>query len=63
MATAREIDLFLKADFPTRAPKCHGQSLPPRAPGFPPFDTGARPHMSYRLTRSTTKANHRTRSV
>jgi hypothetical protein len=63
MATAWEIDPFLKADFPTRAPKRHGQSLPRRAPGFPPYDTGARPHMSYRLTQSTKKANHRTRSV
>jgi hypothetical protein len=59
MATAREIDPFLKADFPTRAPKRHGQSLPRRALGCPPYDTGARPHMSYRLTRSTKKANHR----
>jgi hypothetical protein len=63
MATAREIDPFLKADFPTRVPKHHRQSLSRRAPGFPPYDTGARPHMSYRLTRSTKKANHRTRSV
>jgi hypothetical protein len=63
MATAREIDPFLKADFPTRAPKRHGQSLPRRAPGFPPYDTGARPHMSYKLARSMKKANHRTRSV
>jgi hypothetical protein len=63
MATAREIDPFLKADFPTRALKRQGQSLPRRAPGFPPYDTGARPHMSYRPTRSTKKANHRTRSV
>jgi hypothetical protein len=63
MATAREIDPFLKADFPTRAPKRHRKSLPRRAPGFPPYDTVARPHMSYRLTRSTKKANHRTRSV
>jgi hypothetical protein len=62
-ATAREIDPLLKVDFPTRAPKRQGQSLPRRAPGFPPYDTGARPHMSYRLTRSTKKANHRTRSV
>jgi hypothetical protein len=62
MATAWEIDPFLKTDFPTHAPKRHGQSLPRRAPGFPPYDTGARPHMSYRLTRSTKKANHRTRS-
>jgi hypothetical protein len=63
MATVREIDPFLKAYFPTRALKRHGQSLPRRAPGFSPYDTGARPHMSYRLTRSTKKANHRTRSV
>jgi hypothetical protein len=63
MATAREIDPFLKADLPTRAPKHHEQSLPRRALGFPPYETGARPHMSYRLTRSTKKANHRTRSV
>jgi hypothetical protein len=63
MTTAREIDPFLKADLPTRAPKRHGQSFPRRAPGLPPYDTGARPHMSYRLTRSTKKANHRTRSV
>jgi hypothetical protein len=51
MATAWEVDPFLKADLPTRAPKHHGQSLPRRALGFPPYDTGARPHMSYRLTR------------
>jgi hypothetical protein len=63
MATAREIDPSLKVDFPTIAPKHHGQSLPRRAPGFPPYDTGARPHMSYRLTQSTKKANHHTRSV
>jgi hypothetical protein len=51
MFTAQEIDPFLKADLPTRAPKRHGRSLPRRAPRFPPYDTGARPHMSYRLTR------------
>ena len=27
------------------------RSLPRRAPRFPPYDTGARPHTSYRLTR------------
>jgi hypothetical protein len=43
MVTAREIDPFLKADLPTRAPKRHGQSLPRRTPGFLPYDTGARP--------------------
>jgi hypothetical protein len=63
MATGPKIDPFLKADFPTRAPKRHRQSLPRRALGFPPYDTGARPHMSYRLPRSMKKANHRTRSV
>jgi hypothetical protein len=63
MATTREIDPFLKTDLPTRAPKRHEQSFPRRAPGLPPYDTGARPHMSCRLTRSTKKANHRTRSV
>jgi hypothetical protein len=46
MVTAREIDPFLKADFPACAPKRHGQSFPRRAPGSPPYDTGARPHMS-----------------
>jgi hypothetical protein len=54
---------FLKVDLPTRALKRHGQSFPRRAPGLPPYDMGARPHMSCRLTRSTKKANHRTRSV
>jgi hypothetical protein len=63
MATSRKIDPFLKADFPTRAPKRQGESLSRRAPGFPPYDTGANPHMSFGLTRSTKKANHRTRSV
>jgi hypothetical protein len=47
MDTGQEIDPFLKADLPTRAPKRHGQGLPRRAPGFPPYDTGAMPHMSY----------------
>jgi hypothetical protein len=35
MTTTQEIDPFLKADFPTRAPKRHGQSLSQRAPGYP----------------------------
>ena len=43
MATAREIVPFLKADLLTHAPKRHVQSLPQRAPGFPPYGTGARP--------------------
>jgi hypothetical protein len=63
MATSQEIDPFLKADLPARALKRHGQSFPRRAPGSPAYDTGARPHMSYRLTRSTKKVNHRTRRV
>jgi hypothetical protein len=63
MVTAREIDPFLKADLPTRAPKRHMQSLSRCTPRFLPYDTGARPHMSYRLTRSTKKANHRTRGM
>jgi hypothetical protein len=54
---------LFKADLPTHALKRHRQSLPRRASGFPPYDTGARPHMSYSLTRRTKKANHRTRSV
>jgi hypothetical protein len=40
MATARGIDPFLKADLLTRTPKCHGQSLHRRAPGFSPYNTG-----------------------
>jgi hypothetical protein len=63
MATAREIDPFLKADLPTRAPKHHGQRLPRCAPGFPPYDTGARSHMSYKLTQNAKMANRRTRSM
>jgi hypothetical protein len=63
MVTAQEIDPFLKANLPTRAPKHHGQSLPRRAPGFPPYDTGARSHMSYKLTRNARRANRRTRSM
>jgi hypothetical protein len=47
MAATRRMNPFLKADFPARAPKRHGQSLPRCAPGFPSYDTGARPHMSY----------------
>jgi hypothetical protein len=43
MATAREIDPFLKADLPARALKRHGQSFPRRASGSPPYDTGPGP--------------------
>jgi hypothetical protein len=66
MATARGMNSFLKADYPARAPKRHGQGLPRRAPGFPFYDMGARPHMSYKLARSVKKAkkvNRHTGSV
>jgi hypothetical protein len=49
MAATRAVNSFLKADFPARAPKRHGQGLPQCAPGFPSYDMGARPHMSYKL--------------
>jgi hypothetical protein len=61
MTSTREIDPFLKGDFPSCAPERPGQSLPRCAPRIPPYDTGARPHASYRSTRSTKKANHHTR--
>jgi hypothetical protein len=45
MATAWGMDPFIKVDFPTHSPL-----MPRCAPGFPPYDTGARSHVSYRLT-------------
>jgi hypothetical protein len=54
---------LFKGRFPHSRPEASQAKSPRRAPGFPPYDTGARPHMSYRLTQSTKKANHRTRSV
>jgi hypothetical protein len=63
MATAREINPFLKADLPTCAPKHHGQNLPRRALGFPPYDTGARSHMSYKLTRNAKKVDRHARGM
>jgi hypothetical protein len=63
MATTRGMTPFLKVDFPARASKHHGQGLPRCAPRFPSYDTGARPHMSYKLAQSAKKANRRTRSV
>jgi hypothetical protein len=63
MAATQGMTPFLKADFPARAPKRHGQGLPRCAPRFPSYDTGGRPHMSYKLARSAKKANRRTRSV
>jgi hypothetical protein len=57
MNTAREIDPFLKEDPPPLAPlKRHRWSLPRRAPRIPPYDTGARPHMLYGLTRKKERA-------
>jgi hypothetical protein len=63
MAATRGMNPFLKADFPAHAPKRHEQGMPRCAPRFPSYDTGARPHMSYKLARRAKKANHRTRSV
>jgi hypothetical protein len=63
MATIRGVNPFLKTDFPARAPKRHGQGLPRCTPGFPSYDMGARPHMSYKLVRSAKKENRRTGSV
>jgi hypothetical protein len=47
MAATRGMNPFLKADSPARALKHHEQSLPQCTSGFPSYDTGARPHMSY----------------
>jgi hypothetical protein len=38
-------------------------SLPRCAPRIPPYDTGARPHTSYRPAQRTKKANHHTGGV
>jgi hypothetical protein len=54
---------LFKGRSPSSCPEASQAELARRAPGSPPYDTGAWPHMSYRLTRSTKKANHRTRSV
>jgi hypothetical protein len=63
MAIARGMNSFLKADFPAHAPKRHEHGLPRRAPGFPFYDMGARPHMSYKLAQSAKKVNRRTWSM
>jgi hypothetical protein len=63
MVATQRVNPFLKADFPTCAPKRHGQGLPRCAPGFPSYDMGARPRMSYKLARSAKKANRRKGSV
>jgi hypothetical protein len=63
MAATRGMNPFLKADFPTRAPKRHGQGLPQCAPRVLSYDMGDRPHMSYKLARRAKKANRRTRSM
>jgi hypothetical protein len=52
MATTRGVDPFLKADLLTCTPKRHEQSLHQRAPGFPPYDTGAGSHTSCELTQT-----------
>jgi hypothetical protein len=54
---------LFKGGFPHSHPRRREQSLLRCAPGLPPYDTGARPHMSYRLTRSTKKENRRARSM
>jgi hypothetical protein len=63
MVATQRVNPFLKVDFPARAPKRHGQGLPRCAPGFPSYDMGARPRMSYKLARSAKKVNRRTWSV
>jgi hypothetical protein len=45
MDATRGMNPFLKADFPARAPKRHGQGLPRCAPGFPSYDMGQAPHV------------------
>jgi hypothetical protein len=52
MATAREIDPFLKAALPTRIPKRHGQSLHRCASGPSPYDARARSRTSGGLTQN-----------
>jgi hypothetical protein len=63
MAATQAMNPFLNADFLACGPKRHGQGLPRCAPGFPSYDMGARPHMSYKLAQSAKKVNRRTRSV
>jgi hypothetical protein len=63
MAATRRVNSFLKVDFPARVLKRHRQGLPRCAPGFPSYDMGARPHMSYKRARSAKKANRHTGSV
>jgi hypothetical protein len=58
----RDEPLF-KGRFPHSRPEASRAKSPRCAPGFPPYDTGARPHMSYKLARSAKKANRSTRSV
>jgi hypothetical protein len=52
MATAREIDPFLKAALPTRIPKRHRQSLHRCVSGPSPYDTGAGSRTSGGLTQN-----------
>jgi hypothetical protein len=50
----RDRSLF-KGRSPHSHPKRHGQSLHQRAPGFSPYDIGARSHTSYELTQNAKK--------
>jgi hypothetical protein len=59
---SRDEPLF-KGGFPRSRPEASRVGPPRCAPRFPSYDTGARPHMSYKLARSTKKANRRTRSM
>jgi hypothetical protein len=43
MATAQETDPFLKADFPARTPKRHGQSFPDVHQAHRPMTRGPGP--------------------
>jgi hypothetical protein len=63
MATAWEIDPFLKVALPTRALRRRGQSLHQHALGSSPYDTGAGSHTSCKLARNGRSQNRRTRSV
>jgi hypothetical protein len=54
---------LFKGGSPHLRPKASRVKSPRHAPGFPPYDTGARSHMSYKLTRNARRANRRTRSM
>jgi hypothetical protein len=56
-------ELLFKDRFPRSCPEASRARSPRCAPGFPFYDMGARPHMSYKLARSAKKVNRRTGSV